>query len=63
MGKRRAMTAKEMRSAAASLARRDASISDGMGDPEGAAQFRDLAREIDRLRLTVDVETNPARRS
>lgn len=58
---RRNFSPAEIRSHAASLARREARCAEGDGDPEAAGRFRDLARQIDRMRLTADVAGIPER--
>lgn len=51
------MTPVEVRAAAASECRSQARVAAAAGDDETAEQMRDLARTIDRMRITVDLWT------
>lgn len=52
---RQAKTLVDIRNEAAKMARASAREREDTGDPEGAGVLRDLAKEIETIRLTRDV--------
>jgi hypothetical protein len=49
---RRKKTPAEIRREAVQRVRQEAVVVEGMGDPEGAGWLRDLAKHLERIRLT-----------